>query len=262
MFVSQCRLPHDYKEWSPHDFESDCLLGSTQIFQRRIGSHKCFNGESFIRPTAKINCPCKHSDYECDFGFIRDKQFGGYKCIPDEHSQNPNSELANCITGQMFNKTRGYRKISGNTCEGGEDDWYSPQTLPCPFTSQESEFILFVQRQEISMISLNSEEFVKKLIVPKSFLSNAIAADFDIMKSCIFWSDISLNRIMKLCLDGKQAQPEILVETELYSVEGVAFNQINRHLYFVNGFKSKVISFALYFEQALMYSDIVYSRLN
>ncbi|KAJ6216562.1 hypothetical protein RDWZM_007719, partial [Blomia tropicalis] len=240
LFVSQCRLPHDYKEWSPHDFESDCLLGSTQIFQRRIGSHKCFNGESFIRPTAKINCPCKHSDYECDFGFIRDKQFGGYKCIPDEHSQNPNSELANCITGQMFNKTRGYRKISGNTCEGGEDDWYSPQTLPCPFTSQESEFILFVQRQEISMISLNSEEFVKKLIVPKSFLSNAIAADFDIMKSCIFWSDISLNRIMKLCLDGKQAQPEILVETELYSVEGVAFNQINRHLYFVNGFKSKV----------------------
>ena len=41
-------------------------------------------------------------------------------------------------------------------------------------------------------------------------------------------------------MDGIQVKPEVLVETDLYSVEGIAFNQINRHLYFVNGFKSKV----------------------
>lgn len=140
----------------------------------------------------------------------------------------------------MFNKTKGYRKVTGNTCEGGEEDYYSPQMLPCPLSVNESEFILFVQRQDISMISLNSEEFSKHSIVPKSFLSNAIAADFDVKKSCIFWSDISSNRIARLCLNGTQLHPEILVETELYSVEGIAFNQINRHLYFVNGFKSKI----------------------
>lgn len=163
------------------------------------------------------------------------------KCVSDEnYGDASDSDQANCQPGRMFNKTKGYRKLPGNTCEGGEEDWYSPQILPCPFTANESEFILFVQRQDISMISLNSKEFSKNSIVPRSFLSNAIAADFDIKKSCIFWSDISSNRIMRLCMDGVQVKPDVLVETELYSVEGIAFNQINRHLYFVNGFKSKV----------------------
>src|SRR5699024_4252385 len=57
---------------------------------------------------------------------------------------------------------------------------------------------------------------------------------------CVIWSDISLNVIKRFCLNGTQVQPEVLVETELYSVEGIAFNAINRLLYFVNGFKSKV----------------------
>jgi len=160
----------------------------------------------------------------------------------------------------MFNKSKGYRKIKGNTCEGGEEDWYSPQKIPCPFTSQETEFILFVQRQEISMISLNSENYSKNMLVPNSFLSNAIAADFDLKNSCIFWSDISLNRIMRLCLNGQQIQPEILVENELYSVEGISFNSINPHLYFVNGFKSKV-SISDFFSK-LQYLLIIVFRLN
>src|SRR5699024_9501793 len=122
-------------EWSPHDFESECLLGSTQIFQRRISNHKCYNGQKFIRPSAKINCPCKANDYECDVGFRRDKQNdGGYKCVSDdEFSGPPKSDQLDCKPGKMFNKTKGYRKVSGDTCEGGEEIWFEPEVIPCPF---------------------------------------------------------------------------------------------------------------------------------
>lgn len=239
LFHSQC-TPMDYKEWSPHDFESECLLGSTQIFHRKIAAKKCFNGEFFQRVSSQINCPCKWSDYECETGYLRDHfESGSFKCIPDDTFGDA-FDAGMCKPGRMFNRTKGYRKVAGNVCEGGEEDYYSPQLLPCPLSANESEFILFVQRQDISMISLNSQEFSKNSLVPRSFLTNAIAADFDVQKSCLFWSDISFHRIMRLCLNGTQTQPEVLVESELYSVEGIAFNQINRHLYFVNGFKSKI----------------------
>lgn len=242
LFKFQCKTPHNYKEWSPHDFESDCLLGSTQLFKRRIASYKCFNGEDFVRATALINCPCKHTDYECDIGYVHDKT-GGAKCVLSKELAGLHDPLFvpnDCRPGKMFNKSRGYRKIIGNTCEGGEEEWYSPQLLPCPLGSIDLEFILFVQRHEISMIRLNTEKFEKETLVPKTFVSNAIVADLDIEKHCIYWSDISLNRILRFCINGQQFQPEVVIETNLNSVEGLAFNQINRHLYFVNGNYSKV----------------------
>lgn len=147
---------------------------------------------------------------------------------------------ADCEPGKLFNKTRGYRKINGDTCEGGEESWYSPQLVACPFTPSVPEFMLFVQRVEISMISLNNEQFTKSTLIPSAYLHNAIAADFDRENKCIFWSDISMNKILRMCLDGKQVQAEVLVEANLFSVEGIVFNQINHHLYFVNGNRSKI----------------------
>ena len=197
-----------------------------------------------MRPTAKINCPCKPSDYECDIGYVRESLNGSTKCIlskdPANFFQDPLFVPNECRPGKMFNKSKGFRKINGNTCEGGEEDWYSPQVLPCPFNSSDNEFILFVQKHQISMISLNTKQFSSDILIPKYFVTNAIAADFDIEKNCLFWSDMSYNRILKYCLNGRQFQPEVLVENDLVSVEGIAFNQINHHLYFVNGNLSKV----------------------
>ncbi|XP_046916128.2 uncharacterized protein LOC124496636 [Dermatophagoides farinae] len=241
IFDSPCRMPTDYKEWSPHDFESKCLLGSTQIFLRRIPSRKCYNGNEFARPVYQINCPCKHSDYECDLGYMPVTKSIGFHCELVHESWLESINYSNCSPGRMFNKTKGFRKLPGDTCEGGEEDWYSPHLLPCPFnTTLVPEFILFIQRQEISIIPLNDYEFTKLTLLPKSFLTNAIAADFDYKNSCLYWSDIHSNRILRYCFDGEQLQPETLVEIGLDSVEGIAFNQINGHLYFVNGNKSKV----------------------
>ncbi|OTF73267.1 hypothetical protein BLA29_009105, partial [Euroglyphus maynei] len=241
IFDSPCRMPIDYKEWSPHDFESKCLLGSTQIFLRRMPSRKCYNGNEFSRPVYQINCPCKHSDYECDLGYMPVTKSIGFHCDLIHESWLQSINYSNCSPGRMFNKTKGYRKLPGDTCEGGEEDWYSPHLLPCPFnTTLMPEFILFVQRQEISIISLNDYDFTKLSLLPKSFLTNAIAADFDYKNSCLYWSDIHSNRILRYCFDGEQLQPEALVEIGIDSVEGIAFNQINGHLYFVNGNKSKV----------------------
>jgi hypothetical protein len=244
VFKSQCVLPNDYKEWSPHDLDSGCLLGRREVFQRRIANHKCFNGQQYIRPVATMNCGCRSSDFECDVGFIRDKN-GGAKCVIDDRSSvegfDPFSVPEWCKVGKLFNRTRGYRKISGDSCIGGEEDWYSPQAIPCPFNSKPDEqFILFVQRQTISRLVLNEEKPTKETLVPHSYLINAIAADFDHKLNCLYWSDIGIDKIMRLCLDGRQSQPEVLVETGLESVEGIAFNSINNHLYFVDGEQAKV----------------------
>ncbi|XP_054168279.1 sortilin-related receptor-like [Oppia nitens] len=243
VFKSHCSLPDDYKEWSPHDMDSGCLLGRREVFHRRIANHRCFNGQNYVRPVASINCPCRHTDFECDVGFIRDKN--GAKCVFDDRSSiegyDPFSVPDWCKVGLMFNRTRGYRKISGDTCIGGEEDWYSPQEIPCPFGSKhDDQFVLFVQRQAISRLMLNEENPIKESLVPHSYLINAIASDFDHKHNCLYWSDIGIDKIMRLCLDGRQSQPEVLVETGLESVEGIALNTINNQLYFVDGEQSKV----------------------
>ncbi|CAG2103255.1 unnamed protein product [Medioppia subpectinata] len=243
VFKSQCVLPDDYKEWSPHDMDSGCLLGRREMFQRRVANHKCYNGHQYVRPVATLNCPCRHTDFECDVGFIR--QNGGPKCVFDDRSSvdgfDPFSVPDWCKVGKIFNRTRGYRKISGDTCLGGEEDWYSPQPIPCPFVPKhDDQFVLFVQRQSISRLMLNEDKPVKESLVPQNYLINAIAADFDHKHNCLYWSDIGIDKIMRLCLDGRQSQPEVLVETGLESVEGIALNPINNHLYFVDGEQAKV----------------------
>ena len=244
VFKGQCSIPDDYKEWSPHDIDSGCLLGRREVFQRRIANHKCYNGQQYTRPVATLNCPCRHWDFECDIGFIRERP-GSNKCTLDHRATvegiDPFSVPEWCKVGKIFNRTRGYRKISGDTCFGGEEDWYSPQAIPCPFSPKHDEqFMLFVQRQSISRVLLNEENPTKEILVPHSYLINAIAADFDHKKNCLYWSDIGIDKIMRLCLDGQQSQPEMLVETGLESVEGIALNPINNHLYFVDGEQAKV----------------------
>ena len=243
VFKGQCSLPDDYKEWSPHEMDSGCLLGRREVFQRRIANHKCYNGQQYSRPVATLNCPCRHTDFECDVGFVRDKN--GIKCLLDGRTSvegfDPFSVPDWCKVGKMFNRTRGYRKITGDTCFGGEEDWYSPQSIPCPFSPKhDDQFVLFVQRQSISRLLLNEDKPLKESLVPQSYLINAIAADFDHKLNCLYWSDIGIDKIMRLCLDGQQSQPEILVETGLESVEGIALNPINNHLYFVDGEQAKV----------------------
>ena len=64
-------------------------------------------------------CGCERSDYMCDFGFTRDRSFS-HSCVKDKDFDfDPYEHPANCPPGTFYNQTRGYVKIRGDICEGG-----------------------------------------------------------------------------------------------------------------------------------------------
>ncbi|CEL93798.1 unnamed protein product, partial [Vitrella brassicaformis CCMP3155] len=69
------------------------------------------------------NCVCTEDDYECEFGFTR--KIGSLECQPED----PNLTAPHCTSGNFFYMDA-YRRVPGDTCEGG----WAPQkvAVPCP----------------------------------------------------------------------------------------------------------------------------------
>lgn len=44
----------------------------------------------------------------------------------------PHEIPSTCVAGQTYNRTKGYRKIVGDECFGGNEDLYLPDIIPCP----------------------------------------------------------------------------------------------------------------------------------
>uniref|UniRef100_A0A646QCG5 Sortilin-related receptor n=1 Tax=Hemiscolopendra marginata TaxID=943146 RepID=A0A646QCG5_9MYRI len=237
VFPRQCTA-EDYKQWAPSDEEHKnlrCILGKQEVYQRRIVSVKCYNGEEYERVVSVEKCPCQQEDYECDEAFKWDKD--SKHCIRDRESYfDPLKIPEDCSAGKYYNRTKGYRKVAGDVCEGGLSIQFDPQMVSCP-VSVKPEFILFSQRQTISRISLSDEITIEKLPIPH--LKNVIAIEYDFRNNCVYWADIDDDMIMRLCLDGK-SMPETLVETNLKSIEGLALDWISSNLYFVDGELSKI----------------------
>eukprot|EP00917_Polyrhabdina_sp_WS-2016_P005627 GHVP01012586.1.p1 GENE.GHVP01012586.1~~GHVP01012586.1.p1 ORF type:complete len:916 (+),score=151.78 GHVP01012586.1:372-3119(+) len=130
---SQCRglwaadsVSSDYETWMPSDgrhHEEHCLLGKQSIYTRRKKTSDCFNGKEFQRPISKTNCECNKEDYACDFGFTRD--IDSLDCLPED----PTLSVPTCTSSSYF-WTHAYRKVPGNSCEGG----WKPEhiAVPCP----------------------------------------------------------------------------------------------------------------------------------
>ena len=84
IFSTVC-IASDYYSWTPFDdvmilvnspvfvtlpsivlqiTDTDCLLGSSVTIERRLASHCCLNGESYIRAISHSVCPCNGDDFE------------------------------------------------------------------------------------------------------------------------------------------------------------------------------------------------------
>ena len=136
----------DYEEFKPHTADSEnCFLGQEMSILRKKAERECFNNEKFALEDIKRYCPCKSSDFHCDFGF---KSENG-KCIFNQEifgsrmSRKKNIHSAYMYLDNYLNPpkhclnvyfaTTGYRKNFGNFCVGGQ----SPETLQkrkCPGT--------------------------------------------------------------------------------------------------------------------------------
>ncbi|KAL9090767.1 MAG: hypothetical protein Q9159_001823 [Coniocarpon cinnabarinum] len=123
----------DYELWVPeHPFQdSNCLFGHRAAYHRKKKtSTDCYNGPHIERFHATLeNCSCTAMDFECDYNYERDragicKKRGEDRDPIEECRQNP---------GQMeYHPISGYRRIPGNTCQGGKELDYIYQPLPCP----------------------------------------------------------------------------------------------------------------------------------
>uniref|UniRef100_H3ARQ9 Sortilin-related receptor n=1 Tax=Latimeria chalumnae TaxID=7897 RepID=H3ARQ9_LATCH len=229
---------NDYKLWSPSDERgNECLLGRKAVFKRRTPHATCFNGEDFDRPITVSNCSCTRQDFECDVGFKLSEVFSLENCIPDpEFSGKLFAVPTPCPVGTTYRRTKGYRKISGDTCTGGDvETRLEGELVPCP-VGEENEFILYAMRNSIHRYDLSSGTDEK---LPLTGLHSAVALDFDYEHNCLYWADISLDLIQRLCLNGSSGQ-EVIIRTGLETVEALVFDPISQLLYWVDDGAKKI----------------------
>lgn len=124
----------DYELWSPSatDSQDGCLLGHEVQYVRRKRDAVCFNGERMERKHEVRHCACTEKDYECDFGYSR--ELDGGPCVRDLAVHINYTEMAPfpCPVGTNFEVSTGYRKVAGDTCQGGV---HHPMAwVPCPNT--------------------------------------------------------------------------------------------------------------------------------
>ncbi|XP_078282958.1 sortilin-related receptor isoform X2 [Rhinoraja longicauda] len=228
----------DYKLWSPSDERgNECLLGRKTVFKRRAPHATCFNGEDFDRPITVSNCSCTRDDYECDFGFKLSENLASEICIPDpEFFGNMSAPPIPCPAGTTYKRTKGYRKVSGDTCSGGDvEARLEGEMLPCP-VNEVNEFILYALRSSIHRYDLatGTDE-----ALPLQNLRGTVALDFDYENNCVYWADISQHIIQRLCLNGNTGQ-NIIINDGLQAVEALAFDSISRLLYWIDAGAKKL----------------------
>ncbi|XP_066518769.1 sortilin-related receptor isoform X1 [Hoplias malabaricus] len=228
----------DYKQWSPSDEHGNgCLLGRELVYNRRTPHATCFNGQDFDRPVTLSNCSCTRQDYECDYGFKLSEDLSLQVCVPDpEFSGNLYAPPVPCPVGTTYRRSKGYRKVPGDSCSGGDvEARLDGEMLPCP-VGESNEFILYAVRNSIHRYDLATSADQP---LPLSGLHEAVALDFDYERNCIYWADISLDIIQRLCLNGSSGQ-EVIIRKDLQNVEALTFDPISRLLYWVDAGAQKI----------------------
>ncbi|XP_048483491.1 sortilin-related receptor isoform X4 [Plutella xylostella] len=223
----------DYKFWSPSPPNSSisCVLGKRDTFQRRLAHTNCYNGLDYDRPVKKEICECSRRDYECDFGF----KSSGNECIRNKSIKfDPYAIPPECRPGHFYKRTKGYRKIDGDVCTVSTYIAYAPDMIPCPL-EEPTEFIMVALRDKIARIDISDNTTIYPVVGQK----NIVAIEFDIKNNCIYWADIDTDKISRQCFNDATAQ-EVVVDTDLASIEGMALDWISNVLFFVDGMRRKI----------------------
>ncbi|KAL0829250.1 hypothetical protein ABMA28_004072 [Loxostege sticticalis] len=231
-FARNC-TPDDYKFWSPSALNSSvsCVLGVRETYQRRFAHTNCYNGIDYERPVKKEICECSRRDFECDFGFRRQ----GSECVRNKSVNfDPYAIPTDCRPGKTYQRTKGYRRIDGDICYSASYLPYLPDTIPCPI-EEPTEFLLVALRDKIARIDLMDNT----TIMPVTDQKNIVAIEFDMKNNCIYWADIELDKISRQCFNNGTTQ-EVVVDTDLASIEGMALDWISNVLFFVDGMRKKI----------------------
>ncbi|KAF5927039.1 hypothetical protein HPG69_001672, partial [Diceros bicornis minor] len=124
----------DYSSWDLTNLQGDrCIMGQQRSFRKRKASSWCVKGRSFTSALTARVCQCRDSDFLCDYGFERSpsSESDANKCFANFWF-NPLAPPDDCVLGQTYTSSLGYRKVVSDVCEGGVDPRRRPAQLQCP----------------------------------------------------------------------------------------------------------------------------------
>ncbi|XP_051235182.1 VPS10 domain-containing receptor SorCS1-like [Dicentrarchus labrax] len=127
IFQQRC-TSEDYLTWQLHNEGEVCIMGMKRIFQKLKANVRCVKARDQYISQMSDSCPCTEADFECDYGFER--QIDG-SCTSAFWFV-PSATSRDCITGDSFLNTTGYRKALSNNCTEGKLLKYSPRRQKCP----------------------------------------------------------------------------------------------------------------------------------
>uniref|UniRef100_A0A8C8B8G3 VPS10 domain-containing receptor SorCS2 n=1 Tax=Otus sunia TaxID=257818 RepID=A0A8C8B8G3_9STRI len=132
-FPREC-MDDDYESWELTNLQGDrCIMGQQRSFRKRKISSWCIKGRSFTSALTSKVCECVNSDFLCDYGFERSVPLKSEssKCFADFWF-NPEAPPEDCVLGQAYTSSTGYRKVVSNVCEGGIDLQQNLAQHMCP----------------------------------------------------------------------------------------------------------------------------------
>ncbi|XP_026165515.1 VPS10 domain-containing receptor SorCS1-like [Mastacembelus armatus] len=127
IFQHRC-TSEDYLTWQLHNEGEVCIMGMKRIFQKLRANVRCVKARDQYISQMSDSCPCTEADFECDYGFER--QIDG-SCSPAFWFV-PSAASRDCIAGDSFLNTTGYRRALSNNCTEGTLLRYSPRRQKCP----------------------------------------------------------------------------------------------------------------------------------
>ncbi|NWU65270.1 SORC2 protein, partial [Pterocles burchelli] len=163
-FSREC-TDDDYESWELTNLQGDrCIMGQQRSFRKRKISSWCIKGRSFTSALTSTVCECVNTDFLCDYGFERSAPLKSEssKCFADFWFH-PEAPPEDCVLGQAYTSSTGYRKVISNVCEGGVDLQQNLAQHMCPLiapkglqisireeslTVKPGEDITFIVRQE------------------------------------------------------------------------------------------------------------------
>ncbi|KAM3856102.1 low-density lipoprotein receptor-related protein 4 [Vipera latastei] len=211
------------------------------IGQRKLcnGANDCGDGSDEspaqnCRPrTGEENCNVNNGDcaQKCQMirGIVQCTCHTGYRLLEDGRSCHDVNECAE----------EGYCSQGCTNSEGGFQCWCEqgyelrPDKRSCKALGPEP-VLLFANRIDIRQVLPHRSEYTLLL----NNLENAIALDFHHSKELVFWSDVTLDRIMRANLNGSNV--EEVVSTGLESPGGLAIDWIHDKLYWTDSGTSRI----------------------
>ncbi|KAF7648536.1 hypothetical protein LDENG_00155260 [Lucifuga dentata] len=127
VFNRRC-TSEDYLTWQLHNEDEVCIMGMKRIFQKLKSNARCVKARDQYVSQMSDSCPCTEADFECDYGFER--QDDG-SCTPAFWFV-PSAASRECITGDTFLNTTGYRRALSNNCTDRTLLKFSPRRQKCP----------------------------------------------------------------------------------------------------------------------------------